>query len=259
MIIKGYIGNNETEEQAMKALHTYALSVMKNNTKKTQSFHQYESEFPTHIVPYICTIKHGTIREAIRIQSPFYATRLAPNVYLNCIETLDDMNELYVSATVADGSDRVFVTDHVDGPFFFLPYCTVFRCILGVTSNTTVFTQFPTDGSIMLLYQNEFVAFDYNRDIHSIVVTDTDQEIPCRITLKLHYICYPSFVPQWTVGIIKFIHVKYNGLMRQLFLMSQKRFLVPSNWTGMLLSTCINVGTVIYTRIIHGISKQSFF
>ena len=256
MIIKGYIGNNEMEVQAMKILHTYALSIVRDNVTETQTFHQYESVFPTHVVPYMRIIKHGTIREAIHVQTPLYVTMfsfLRPHVYLNHIETLDDMNELFVSAAGAGGSDRVCVTDHVDGPFFFLPYCTVFRCIVGITTNTSVKTQFPTDGSVMLVNQNEFVAFDYNRDIHSIVVTDTDQEVPCRITLKLHYICYPSFLPRWTVDVIKYIHVKYNGLMRSLFLEAQPGNLVPSNWTGKLLSTCINAGTVIYTRVLQGI------
>lgn len=164
------------------------------------------------------------------------------------------MNEIYLSVIEGQGSDHIFVNKHLDGPFFFLPYCYVYRCILGLSNNPTIFTHFiaphyPTqngkrepssqkNNKIEIQSKNidiyEYIAFDYNRDIHYIdtiggepktpttkYVPPNDKNAP-RVVYKLHYIICPSFVPSFVVGFYKYLHISYNNTMRFLFVNSQK-------------------------------------
>ena len=39
------------------------------------------------------------------------------------------MNELYVSCVSSTGSDKVFVTKHVDGPYYLFPGCNLLRVL----------------------------------------------------------------------------------------------------------------------------------
>jgi hypothetical protein len=124
------------------------------------------------------------------------------------ISPISEMNELYLSIPEGKGSDHIFEKKHVDGPFFFLPYCYVYRCVLGLSYNektTTYFDNFTASsnleksvssslrsdekinpplcskkiglGEASLLRPNikkitldiyDFVAFDYNRMPHYI-------------------------------------------------------------------------------------------
>ena len=103
------------------------------------------------------------------------------------ISPITEMNEIYLSVPGGKGSDHIFERKHVDGPFFFLPYCYVYRCILGLSYNDTTVTHFEKPfsffnekkeknslnikkhqikGVTVDIY--DFVAFDYNRQPHYI-------------------------------------------------------------------------------------------
>ena len=59
-----------------------------------------------------------------------------------CLDVLEGMNEIYVSGPSRDdeamNSDHVFFSRHVDGPFGFIPFVSVFRCIVGMDNNQMV-------------------------------------------------------------------------------------------------------------------------
>ena len=236
MLIQGRIGHEDRD--AWRMIQQYATS---HTIDSPKSHHVYESAFPAAVQPGMNALKYGSLYREIR-------DRMGSETHY--VETIDSMNELYVSASDADGSDRVFETHHVDGPFLFLPWCRVFRCIVGLTPNQSVITHFPSQHAWVLVDERDFVAFDYNRDIHSIFVMKQAEER--RMTLKLHYICCPYFVPRWWVRCCKALHVGYNSVMRALFLQSQ---LHPTQrgWGSRALAWTINTGTVAYCRLVQRI------
>lgn len=77
---------------------------------------------------------------------------------------------MYVSGPAKQGSsDTVFTTRHIDGPWALVPFCSTYRCILGLDSSgiyTTVFPSVPTEKTCRT---GDIVCFDYNREIHLIV------------------------------------------------------------------------------------------
>lgn len=197
------------------------------NTNGEKTFHEYSKKFSPLIEPCFDNIKNGSISRTI---SSYYPDSI--------IDNIDDMNEIYISAIGALGSDRVFETEHLDGPFFFLPFCVVLRCILAVRGNSSICTEFPAANQSVILNSNEFVAFDYNRDVHYICKNQFVHDIRTRVILKLHYLVTPKFLPRPIARFYKTTNAKYNQLMRYLFLKSQDK--------DTTLSRVINGGTVIY-------------
>ena len=58
------------------------------------------------------------------------------------MEVVEGMNEIYVSGPPRTdeglNSDHVFYSRHVDGPLGFIPYVSVYRCIVGMDRNMMV-------------------------------------------------------------------------------------------------------------------------
>ena len=145
------------------------------------------------------------------------------------IKPVVEMNEIYVTAVGAIKeitSDAVFYTPHNDGPYWFLPFTSLYRVLVGVTPNSMVRTNFnlqhETQNKVLDLY--DVLGFDYNRELHWIdhVPGETNKER--RSLIKLHFIVYPK---GWhTYG--KFaasLNTKYNTWARNNFL----RTLRPSS------------------------------
>jgi hypothetical protein len=204
-----------------------------------KTFHCYENSLPSYVKTSMKHIKEGTILQRLR------------GCYLShTIETIDDMNELYISCIGAKGSDKVFETKHIDGPFYLLPWCKVVRTIVAVQGNSSIITEFPKLSKSMILLRNEFLIFDYNSDIHYIWKDNRIADDTSRIILKLHYIITPSFIPPVVIGFYKWLHVKYNSTMRTLFLNSQE---------NNRLAVFINSGTVWYAFFFQHIGYWNAF
>ncbi len=62
------------------------------------------------------------------------------NEAMYVVEVLPGMNEVYVSTTANNkiNSDKVFYTNHVDGPFMWLPFVAVYRGVLVMNDNKMV-------------------------------------------------------------------------------------------------------------------------
>ncbi|KAH8048474.1 phospholipid methyltransferase [Aureococcus anophagefferens] len=86
------------------------------------------------------------------------------------------MNELYVSAPVkrdeaAKTSDDVFFTEHVDGPYCFFPFASVFRCIVALDANVPGYeTHFPNAHRSVAAEHGDILAFDFHRESHYITM-----------------------------------------------------------------------------------------
>lgn len=239
---------SEKEKNAVDSIETYYKTLEISNTN---TFHQYEKDFPCELTSGIVDIKYGTIMQTIlgKIDCEKYA-----------IETIDNMNELYIASMGANGSDKVFETDHIDGPFWYFPFCTVYRVVLGLSKNRYVKTCFPYDKYETRVDKYDFVGFDYNRTIHSVkCICDVDNGredlLPDanepRIVYKLHYITYWNSLPRWLVVMYKALHVKYNSWMRKMFLMSQLPRDERNKWNpcARFMATIINTGTVLYSSL----------
>lgn len=249
LIIKSSV-NNEENHNFYNDI-SYIQSISKhaniNEYNENKTFHLYENQIQSNqIREHITILKYGYIMKNIRDKhNEFYNSKYN-------IEPIDGMNELYISIIGGGGSDDVFETSHIDGPFFLLPFCKIYRCIVGITTNNTINTIFIHNKveEYHILNKYEFLAFDYNRDIHYIKHIDNNnnnsvspKNTEKRVVLKFHYIMYSKYVPYFYIYLCKNFHVNYNSFMRFLFLRSQNN---KNKW----LSKIINNGTIIFCKFM---------
>jgi len=157
---------------------------------------------------------------------------ICPNDY----EPVIQMNEVYMTTFEAEGSDQVFETAHVDGPFGFMPN-SLLRCIYVIEPNERVITTIPSKNISKSLKRNEYILFDYNRDLHYIFHTDGDND-DTRVVLKLHFVKIERFYK-----IFKFMCIYWNYIARYMFLLSQK----PNTIFEKTVSILINKITQYYS------------
>jgi hypothetical protein len=238
--------DNDSEILATDALGDYVRAL---NLSSTNTYHAYESSLPFELHHHLLELKYGKIMETL-----YFKNLVNSDKYT--VETIQGMNELYVASLGAQGSDRVFETDHLDGPFYFLPWCKVYRVVLGITPNTFVHTRFPIQNIHTRIDKYCFAAFDYNRDIHSVYASG--EIVPeQRAVMKFHYIYFPKFLPRFMITYYKWIHTFYNSMMRNVFLVAQlpkqnnQQKLIP--W---MMSSIINRGTIWYCNLIHLLNRK---
>lgn len=204
-------------------------------------------KWATHLKPSRETTTHWWFSDLAQAESEAF-TRVATCAEIDsmfrqkfsatsyCVSVISGMNEVYVSGPAKQGSsDTVFTTRHIDGPWALVPFCSTYRCILGLDSSgiyTTVFPSVPTEKTCRT---GDIVCFDYNREIHLIVGNPKCKEEQAvlepdaggdgfRIVLKLHYCVYPRFL--WPLGkLAAALSLGYNILFRKLFLFT----LTPSS------------------------------
>lgn len=98
---------------------------------------------------------------------------------------IPSMTELYYSSKANQNSDRQYVDNHMDGPFY---GCQLYRAIIAINGNKNIDTYFP-DGNIQInLKKYDAVLFDYNNELHYIDVNTETVDNSQRILLKLHYV-----------------------------------------------------------------------
>jgi hypothetical protein len=96
-----------------------------------------------------------------------FRTRFSEEGY--AIDVVAGMNELYISGPNRAGtSDQVFFTEHIDGPYILYPFCSVYRCIVGLDENTEISTFFPNAHFGKTAKSGDILAFDFNREPHFI-------------------------------------------------------------------------------------------
>lgn len=167
-----------------------------------------------------------------------------------CLDILSGMNEIYVSGPARVGeaanSDHVFYSRHVDGPWGFVPFCSVYRCIVGLDRNMMISTNYPLAGISKNACEGDVIAFDFNREVHYISMDESKRDISdkFRITLKLHYCIYPRVLAPlgWLMG---WLNTRYNQSFRALFLKTIK----PSSLYEHFLAWNVNFNTFLFDRI----------
>jgi len=113
------------------------------------------------------------------------------------VKPVQGMNEIYVTAVGAKkeiNSDAVFYTKHNDGPYWFLPWASMYRVLVGVTPNRMVRTRFSlqheSQDKVVDMY--DVLGFDYNRELHWIDHVPNQTNTERRSLVKLHFIVYPK-------------------------------------------------------------------
>jgi hypothetical protein len=230
MIFQGYINVYiDTIRIIRLYVNDYSFGIGRGQTEK--SFHEYEKNMPNYIQTYI-----GIIRDKISgiILKSFSDKQdsNSQNGYIIIgnkqewdIMSIIDMNELYIPSIDVSKSDVVMEQKQqkigfYDGPFFFLPYCHVYKCILGIQGDDSIHSFFPQENKDLLINKNEFVAYDYNCDAHYTYKTENDDdetdytmvvEDRC-IMLKFHYILFPIWMPLFIVVFYKKLHIWFNTI-----------------------------------------------
>ena len=163
------------------------------------------------------------------------------------ITPIHQMNELYISALNNKGSDNVFITPHIDGPWGFIPKCICIRLLVGIQGNNNIQTIFIQNNKEIIynLQKYDIISFDYNRDLHYI---KNNTNIPPnnnnRILLKLHYAIIPNSYKYFN-NIFILLNHKYNTYARNIFLYSQN----PKTLLQFITSIIVNTITFIYAKI----------
>lgn len=167
-----------------------------------------------------------------------------------CVDVIDGMNEIYVTGPgrqdEAPNSDQVFYTSHVDGPWGFIPFVSVYRCIVGMDRNHMITTHFPLANLAINACEGDVLAFDFNREVHYISRDETKKAISDkqRVNLKLHYAIYPWFL--FPLGkLMKLLNVRYNILFRALFL----KTIAPVTLYDHFLAWNVNTQTIVYEHM----------
>ena len=135
------------------------------------------------------------------------------------IEVLEGMNEVYVSSphTVKNTSDEVFYTRHIDGPYYFVPFASCYRMIIGLDANEEITTKFPMVPTELAAQNGDVLAFDFHREVHYIEKNNGKVNEDFRIVLKVHHVVYP----RWAIvfgKLLGLLSTRYNRAFRSLFL-----------------------------------------
>ena len=231
-------GIGSVEESHAGHLETMVAYVERQELDRRETFHEWEAELPPAEREAFAALKDSpAIRASILDAFPG-----------NTVHNVDGMNEVYVSNMGAKGSDRVFLQQHIDGPFAFLPFVTLLRCLVVIRGNDRVATVFAMQKTRNTLRTGQFCWLDYNRDVHHIVKSGDPDDLldESRICLKVHY----AVLPRWLAPVRALFagwNDTYNRRARALFLASKN----PRSAIGKLLSAVVNSGTFLYPLFLQ--------
>lgn len=220
----------------------------KKNIKSCDSYkktlHEYEYDLPEDLKIAFSNIKNNKkILDKIN--------ELYPN---HDIINANRMNELYVSCVSSTGSDKVFVTKHVDGPYYLFPGCNLLRVLFVIDGNKNIYTIFPEDNKEICLGKCEMLGFDYNREIHYIEKRNDVDDNTIRIVLKIHYVVVPKYM-SFLSNSCKLCNERYNEVARNNFNKSK----TPDSLIEKLLSILINSTTKVYSLFLENLGWENLF
>lgn len=160
------------------------------------------------------------------------------------LDVLNGMNEIYVSSptTVKATSDEVFYTKHIDGPYYFVPFASCFRMIVGMDKNEEIATIFPMVPKEVAAQKGDVLAFDFHREVHYIKKQEGVVNKDFRVVLKVHYCIYP----RWALPFGKlmgWLSTNYNKAFRALFLAT----IAPDSFVSRVMAWNV----VFWTKVVY--------
>lgn len=230
-----------SDYEAMKARISSPLAHVQEHTRavrraKTGTDGEVDVTFHTWLWKDLDNATEAAMRRIQAEISQFLGTH-----HSRVATPLESMDELYVSAVQhTEGSDKVFVTPHMDGFFQWLPLASVKRCIYGVDvlskggpDVTTVRPFHPVQSQQQVVVRSgDAVCFDYNHDLHWIAQDQSSgqcsstNETGCgaggvRVVLKYHFLEMPKALSK--LGpVAEELNSRYNAFARKLFVTSLK-------------------------------------
>lgn len=167
----------------------------------------------------------------------------------NIVESVVNMDEIYISTNQKTNqtSDSVFYTKHIDGPYYLFPLCSVYRFIYSINENTKISTHIDRTNEKYVLTTGDALGFDFNKEIHHIESNPNIYSNEPRITLKLHYVIYPRYVPKCVGRTLSYINSTYDINARNLFLYT----LTPNTMTKKICAFFI----IFFTNMTYKIEK----
>jgi hypothetical protein len=172
------------------------------------------------------------------------------------IDILHQMNEICVSPPKdfeKNASDNIFYTRHIDGLFFYIPFASCYRVIIGLDDNRDIMTIFNLTHETYIIKTGDVVGFDFHRECHyispiiwneGIAALAATQEKRYRVILKIHYCVYPY----WAIVfgfILGKLTILYNKLFRDLFILTIR----PRNKYTRYLAKLMVISTQAYHDI----------
>jgi hypothetical protein len=162
------------------------------------------------------------------------------------IDILHEMNEIYVSppTNVYKTSDEIFYTRHIDGPYFWIPFASCYRVIIGLDHNDEIITVFNMIPQEFTIQKGDVVAFDFHRECHYIKKNLGYKNDDYRVVMKIHYCIYPSWAYPFGKLLAK-LSIHYNKNFRNLFLYT----ISPKTY----LQKIVAYWMIMVTKIVHDI------
>ena len=238
-VIHGNILQNKKDEDTEFYFETIKNWAISQIEKPNISHHWWYSKLPNNIKSMFETISNHSNLYTM------FSTIFDPNYYI--IEPIYEMNEIYITGNERKNemiqSDRVFFISHIDGPFIWIPFVSVYRCLIGINENNKITTHFPTINECFKINKGDALAFDFNREIHYISEKNIEDSEP-RVTLKSHYCIYPKYL-KWLGKIMYKCNAIYNHVFRNLFLNT----IEPDTWLKRFNSILVVYSTHLFVFI----------
>ena len=233
-ILETRLCKKEKIDENMESLVNWAMFQYNNTKEKTISKHWWYDSLPNNMAESfdVCAYNSTILNMFHRL---FYKQSFT-------IKPIHDMNELYIAGKDQKNkthSDNVFFIPHIDGPFFLLPYASVYRCLIALNSNSHIETTFPMQNKRVILSTGDVLAFDFNREIH--YIRELYQSDNPRIVLKSHFCIYPKGW-HWYGSIVLWLNMEYNKLFRRLFLHT----IQPTNMSEKISSYAVVYSTYTF-------------
>lgn len=248
-MMKGNLSSPE-ERASLECIRNWAIS---QNPPKEKTSHWWVADLGKDAHDAFERIEHSVIIRQIFQERFNRSDGLFSSGYK--MDVVRGMNEVYISGPNRKGtSDEVFFTEHIDGPYGFFPFASLYRCILGLDMNTEISTIFTAYERRETVQTGDFVAFDFHREPHLIVANNNAPNKDSRIVLKLHYVVYPSSMAMFG-NMLHWMTVKYNEAFRALFLYT----LTPTDetWSAFVGEYLVNGFTKC--KLILDFMHLSFF
>lgn len=229
--------------------------VIKQEPSINTSTHWWCKDLPPNINELFSNISNN--KKIIGMFKTLYGDNYA-------VDILQDMNEIYVSPPLnnninfeKNASDNIFYTRHIDGPFFYIPFASCYRVIVGLDDNKDIMTVFNIIPETYIIKTGDVVGFDFHRECHYITPIiryheDRTNTKKFRVILKMHYCIYPNWAFVFGFVLSKFT-IMYNKLFRDLFLFTLK----PQNRFIKYLAKVMIISTKIYHDIEYYIGNNN--
>lgn len=235
-VLKANILTCKKEDDTESICHEVKEWAVSHVTKSHISHHWWYENLPENMKS-----KFNELSQSNKIESMFYS--LFDPIHYK-IQPIYEMNEIYVTGDERKDepiqSDRVFFISHIDGPFMWIPFVSVYRCLIGMNDNNKITTHFPIANMNYIIRKGDVLGFDFNREIHYISANDCAVSEP-RVTLKAHYCIYPKWCQP--IGQIAYwCNAKYNQLFRHLFL----KTIEPETWLDQWNGFAVVASTHLY-------------